>query len=179
MHIFLLGFMGSGKSTLGKKLARKLGRKFIDLDQYIEKKENLSIAGIFKEKGENTFRSLENYYLQHISEHEEDAVIALGGGTPCFFNNMQIINDSGISIYLELSAEALSARLMQDNEPRPLIQNKTAQELGSFIKEKLEAREKFYKKANISLNATNLTPEKLFQEIYPLLQEKDDKQNKS
>jgi shikimate kinase len=145
--VFLLGFMGSGKSSLGKKLARKLAVPFIDLDRKIEEEEGRSIPAIFASKGEAYFRERERAQLQEIIAGEK-AVIALGGGTPCREENLQLIREKGSSVYLKVPAERLIGRLRQKKEGRPLIAQLSDQELGDFVRAKLEERTPFYEQAD-------------------------------
>lgn len=149
MHypIFLLGFMGSGKSSLGKKLARKLDVPFIDLDRKIEEEEGRSIPAIFANEGEAYFREKETALLRKISTGEK-AVIALGGGTPCREENLQLIHEKGSSIYLKVPVERLIGRLRQKKEGRPLIAPLSDQDLGYFVRTKLEERIPFYEQAD-------------------------------
>ena len=156
MRIFLIGFMGCGKSTIGKKLAKTLSCKFIDLDKYIEGKTGKSIQQIFKEKGEKYFRVLETESLMEICK-SDNLVIATGGGTPCFFDNMQRILDKGICIYLKMEANNLAKRLSKEKSKRPLIENLTEKYLVNFIRKKLVEREVFYNKANHIIQAKNIS----------------------
>ncbi len=156
MRIFLIGFMGCGKSTIGKKLAKTLSCKFIDLDKYIERKTGESIQQIFKEKGEKYFRVLETESLMEICK-SDNLVIATGGGTPCFFDNMQRILDKGICIYLKMEANNLVKRLSKEKSKRPLIENLTEKYLVNFIRKKLVEREVFYNKANHIIQAKNIS----------------------
>ena len=156
MRIFLIGFMGCGKSTIGKKLAKTLSCKFIDLDKYIEGKTGKSIQQIFKEKGEKYFRVLETESLMEICK-SDNLVIATGGGTPCFFDNMQRILDKGICIYLKMEANNLAKRLSKEKSKRPLIENLTEKYLVHFIRKKLVEREVFYNKANHIIQAKNIS----------------------
>src|SRR5688500_7831796 len=110
MKIFLLGYMGCGKSSAGKKLANKLGFEFIDLDEMIEKQYQKSVSEIFETEGENKFREYEHNCLKGLLD-KENIVISLGGGTPCYYNNMELINTHGTSIYLKMSTEVLASRL--------------------------------------------------------------------
>jgi shikimate kinase len=116
--IFITGYMGSGKSTAGKKLASELGYEFIDLDHFIETEYKQTIPEIFASKGEKEFRSMENNTLKKVLEKKKDAVVACGGGTPCYFNNMELMNNNGITIYLKMSVDALVSRLLQAKEKR-------------------------------------------------------------
>lgn len=148
--IFLLGFMGSGKTSIGKKLARKLALDFIDLDTYIEEKYSSSITSIFAEKGEEQFRLIEQTCLKELSE-KQDCVISLGGGTPCYFDNMQLIKQSGTSIYLKLEVNILVGRLRLKKAKRPLIANKNDEQISQFVHQELTKREAYYKQADFVL----------------------------
>lgn len=147
-NIILVGFMGSGKTTLGKKMALKFGYQFVDMDAEIEKLEGQTISEIFKNKGENYFRQKENEYLLSLKPNSK-LVISTGGGTPCFFNNMEIINQIGISIFIDLPPSTLMQRLENEKNKRPLIQSLAGNDLLNFIAEKLELRIPFYQKAKI------------------------------
>ena len=155
MRIFLIGFMGCGKTTLGKKLAKDLNYNFIDLDTYIEKKTNKTITEIFENKGEKRFRIVERESLMEVLK-KDNIVIATGGGTPCFFNNMQEILVSGKAIYLKMKIKDLLERLETGKSQRPLIKNKSAKELESFIRNKLSERESFYKESDYILQGRNI-----------------------
>lgn len=163
--IFLLGFMGSGKSTHGKRLARLLNRPFIDLDHYIERKENKSIGEIFTKEGENHFRDLEKLYLNQVISRYAQSVISLGGGTPCFNDNMNTILKNGLPIYIQMSPEALFNRLSNSTNERPLLKGKTKEQSLDFINETLTEREKYYIKALIKVNGIDLTANKLAEEL--------------
>lgn len=155
MRIFLIGFMGCGKTTLGKKLAKHLNYNFIDLDSYIEKTTNKTITEIFENKGEKKFRIVEKESLMEVCK-KDNLVIATGGGTPCFFDNMQKILDNGKAIYLKMEIEDLLERLETEKSQRPLIENKSAKELENFIRNKLSEREYFYKKSNYILQGKSI-----------------------
>lgn len=148
MKIFLIGFMGSGKSFAGKRLASKLKMDFIDLDDYIEKKENQSISEIFSSKKEKGFRQLEKKYLKSLSK-KENTIIACGGGTPCFYNNIDWMNKNGITIYLKASNNLLFQHLKKGRSKRPLLQNLSDAGLKRFIKSKVEERASQYEQAKI------------------------------
>jgi len=148
-RIFLVGFMGSGKSTFGKKLANKLGYEFVDLDAWIEKDLGKSIPQLFENEGENAFRELEKQALEQVLE-QTNVVISTGGGTPCYFDNMQKIVSAGLTIYLKLGARELTARLLDSKTERPLVIGKSPEALYAFVQEKLEEREPFYTQAHKS-----------------------------
>jgi shikimate kinase len=148
MRIFLLGFMGSGKSFSGKRLAEKNGMSFIDLDDYIEAKEGRTIREIFKKEGEAYFRKIEKECLHEMGEREM-IVISTGGGTPCFFDNMNWMNESGVTVFLETSVEVLSNRLFDEMQKRPLLKGFSKRELKNFIEKKLAERNAFYHQTQI------------------------------
>lgn len=155
-NIYLLGFMGSGKSYWGKLLARSLGRTFFDLDVVIEKGEGSSIKEIFESRGEAYFRVLEKAYLEKMpSMTTRSSVIALGGGTPCFGNNMDWILKHGISIFLDPARSVLVERLMNESEQRPLLSGKNKEALKQFIEKKLSERRSFYEQANYTISETD------------------------
>lgn len=152
--------MGSGKSTFGKKLAKELALPFIDLDKEVELKAKCSISDIFKYLGEDTFRKMESETLHELSNREE-FVMATGGGTPCYFNNIEHINKKGTSIYIELDALSIFNRLANAKNIRPTIKDKKDDELLSFIKEKLAEREPIYKQAAITINGLSINPKEV------------------
>ena len=167
--IYLMGFMGCGKSTIGKSLAKKVGRKFVDLDNLIEKKVNKSISELFEQEGEDFFRKEETTLL--TSTNFSNHVVALGGGTPCFNNNLKYIKQSGFSIYLKASEERLLGRLRQAKNKRPLIAKLTDEQLKIFIERQLGKREGFYTQADLIIETENFEWEELLgdlrnQELY-------------
>ena len=145
-RIILIGYMGSGKTTVGKVLSRELKLPFYDLDWYIENRMHKSIHQIFNEKGEEGFRKIERNMLHEVAEFE-NVIISCGGGTPCFFDNIDYINQQGESIYLKCRPDVLSAHLRMGKTIRPLLLNKTHEEVELFIGEQLAQRECFYGKA--------------------------------
>ncbi|NJB38007.1 MULTISPECIES: shikimate kinase [Flavobacteriaceae] len=159
MKIILLGYMGSGKSTVGKELAKQVGLSFLDLDEEIEKKENLKISEIFSHKGEIYFRKLETAVLSELLKSDENFILSLGGGTPCYGNNMQLVQEATtLSFYLNLSVGNLTERLLSEKAKRPLIASQADEELAEFIGKHLFERNPFYQKANhvINCNGKNL-----------------------
>lgn len=147
-RIFIVGYMGSGKTTVGKQLAKTLSLSFVDLDAYIENKFRKSVSALFAEKGEDNFRKIESQALFEVSEYE-DVIISTGGGTPCFFNNMEVMNRAGITVYLKATPEDLASHLLESKTVRPLISGKPKEELIPFITEHLSHRESFYMQAQI------------------------------
>ena len=131
-RIFLIGYMGAGKTTLGAALAKATGMSFIDLDLFIEQRFRKSISQIFAEKGEEEFRRIEQRMLHEVAEFE-DVVISAGGGTPCFFDNMEYMNRQGMTVYLKATPEILRAHLRMGKQKRPLIAQKNDEELDAFI----------------------------------------------
>ncbi|MDR0891581.1 MAG: shikimate kinase [Mediterranea sp.] len=155
VRIFLTGYMGAGKTTLGKALARKLGIPFIDLDWHIEERFHRSVSELFAERGEAGFRELERLMLHEVAEFE-DVVISTGGGAPCFFDNMAFMNSAGTTVFLNASIEALFRRLRVAKQQRPILRDKNDEELKAFIAEALEERAPFYRQARYTFNADEL-----------------------
>jgi shikimate kinase len=147
-RVYIIGFMGSGKSTTGKKLAAILGWQFLDLDKVIELAAGQSIKDIFSISGEDHFRILESSTLKDLII-EEDTVISTGGGTPCYGRNMDFMLETGIVIYLKMTPASLLSRLENSRAKRPLIANMTDSELISYITHKLSEREEYYQRSSI------------------------------
>lgn len=170
MKIFLLGYMGSGKSTIGKRLSERLKMNFVDFDSYIEEETGRSIAEIFENDGEEQFRQLEHDYLKKIIDMD-NIVIALGGGTPCYHNNIELINKNGISVFISVSAEKLAQRLLKVKNKRPLIRNLNKKELRPFIEANLEERLPIYQKAHYIISTESYDEkqitEYIMKKIYP------------
>lgn len=145
-RIILIGYMGAGKTTIGKALAKELNLPFYDLDWYIESRMRKKVAEIFEEKGEEGFRKIEQNMLHEVAEFE-DVVISCGGGTPCFFDNMDYLNQQGDVVYLKGTPEVLQAHLKMGKGVRPLLLGKNDEELKVFIAEQLQKREEYYLKA--------------------------------
>jgi len=151
MRIFLIGYMGSGKTTVGKLLAAKLGLRFTDMDAHIEEKSFKSVNQIFTEQGEQQFRLLEQQSLHELADFD-NVVISTGGGAPCFFDNMEFMNEHGITIYLKLTPEELSERLdTSQADKRPLLSGRKGEELLRFIRDGLEKREPSYLQARYTV----------------------------
>lgn len=144
--IILVGYMCVGKTTVGRALAKKLGCKFYDLDWYIEKRYHLKVSEIFAQRGEDGFRDLERRMLHEVAEFE-DIILACGGGTPCFFDNMEYMNHTGHVFYMKADTETVLQHLSISKGDRPLLKNKSAEELREFVSEQLEKREPFYRQA--------------------------------
>lgn len=164
MIIILVGFMGVGKTTYGKKLASNFGYEFVDLDKYIENKHKATIPFIFNLIGEHGFRIIEHRSLIEVLQ-KDNIILSTGGGTPCFFDNMEIITRKGFSIYLQLNPEVILHRLSNSKKKRPLIEKLSEQNLLDFIKNQLSEREKYYNLAKIKIDALNLSIKELAEKI--------------
>ncbi|KQM35925.1 shikimate kinase [Chryseobacterium sp. Leaf201] len=165
MIISLVGYMGSGKTHISKILSEKLNFKFIDLDKEIFQRNKLTIAEIFEKKGELYFRKMEREVLEEILAKEKNAVLSLGGGTPVYYNNMEIINNNSKSIFLKASVGTLSERLFKQKEKRPLIAHISDENLPEFIAKHLFERNQFYGKAQFSVSTDHRQPEGIVDEI--------------
>lgn len=155
MRIYLIGFMGAGKTHWGKIWADHLQLKFLDLDTLVEEKAGLSIDEVFKLQGESEFRKIEQTCL-YETEMQNHAIFALGGGTPCYANNMEWINEHGISVWLDASPVVLANRIEADTNQRPLLDDKKGDELLKYIISMLQIRQPTYQKARIRLDADRL-----------------------
>lgn len=156
MHpIFLIGYMGCGKSTMGRAVSALTGVPFIDLDNYIEQRYHLTVKEIFAQRGEDGFRDVERRMLQEVADFE-NVIVACGGGTPCFFDNMEYMNAHGTTVFLNTPIDRLHSRLMRGRHKRPLIANKSDEELLIFIKDALAKRMEHYSKAQIEFSSERL-----------------------
>jgi shikimate kinase len=166
-HVILVGMPGSGKSSLGFILAKLMWRPFIDTDYYIIKREKKTIAEIFAEQGEDNFRKLEKQVLTEIIE-STPAVISTGGGMPCFYDNMDVMNEFAVTVYLEMTSEKLFEYLKNDKK-RPLVKGKTPEELMNYINITLGERKQYYEKASITMEAHNITSVQLAMNLYKII----------
>lgn len=157
--------MGSGKTTIGRKLASLLNYRFIDLDTHVERTENRAIASIFEDGGESAFRKAETSALSEVAGMREPKVVALGGGTICSPENLSLVKRHGLLVYLELPAAALASRLSGRTGSRPLLKDLAGAELVAAIEEKLNQRKGFYHEADIIVNGLNLTPQLLYKTL--------------
>ena len=172
MHsIFLLGYMGCGKSTLGRKLSHQLNLPFFDLDHFIEMEENSTVAKLFSSKGEIYFRRLERNALDRFIASEDAAIVALGGGTPCYFDNMEkLLSSEHRTLYVKANIPTLSARLMQEKQTRPLISHLTTQDqLNEFIGKHLFERAPYYQQSQLIVSVDGKAIEEIVDEITDLL----------
>jgi shikimate kinase len=168
--IFLLGFMGSGKSTTGKKLASHLKWTFIDLDEKIENITGMKIRDIFSEKGEAFFRRTESEALQGMAS-ESNVVISTGGGTPCFGDNMDFMLRTGLTVYLRMTPARLKSRLADSSDHRPLLKDIGKEDLEEYIAGKLSEREKWYSRAEIIIDGFNTDFSVLYSSVKKLIKE--------
>ena len=164
MRIYLIGFMGCGKSTVGKKLSRLMNYDFIDLDTQIENKYQFNIPAIFERFDEKAFRTLERECLMSTLRNN-NCIIATGGGTACFFENMKWMNTHGLTVYLQMQPESLYARLLSSRKKRPLIEQRAKDEVLQYIRAELESRHKYYQQANLIINVKDLKIQDLIRSL--------------
>ena len=164
--IFIIGFMGVVKSTIGKKLALQMNVNFIDVDNEIELSEKTTITEIFKKRGEEYFRKIESKIIKRI---EPNSIVACGGGLPCYNNNLKYINDNGVSIYLFADENNILKRIKKNITNRPLINDMKKKDLKSYIKLKVRERSEIYKKANFTINTNNKSETEILTQIHSLL----------
>lgn len=168
MRIYLVGYMGCGKSTIGRKIADLLGICFVDLDKYIEERYFKTVPAIFAEEGETGFREKERHSLLEVSQFE-NIVIGTGGGAPCFFDNMELMNTNGVTVYIAPDTDVLATRLIKSKTERPLIAGKSREELISFINDALMKRSPFYEKSQVIIRGeNNLDPQLVIDKIREL-----------
>lgn len=160
MRIYLIGYMGCGKSRLGKRLSEHLGVQFVDMDDYIEERNCKTIPQIFADHGEDGFRKRERKALEELSEFT-DIVIATGGGAPCFFDNIDLMNKTGKTVFLNIDPVILADRLMNSKTERPLIKGKSREELVAFIDETLKKRKQFYSQAQFEITEPDFDLDRL------------------
>lgn len=172
MNVYLIGAMGSGKSTTGKRLAAKLGWQFRDTDAMIEEEEGMPVGEIFRARGEDYFRQRESETVAGLAD-KSGIVVSCGGGTPCFYDNLTVMKASGIVVYLRMTPEALVRRLEPAQDTRPLIKTLSGGQLLEKISSLLKEREGFYEKAHIVVNGLSVNLNGLVEEIRLLLNRKD------
>ncbi|MBE0651093.1 MAG: shikimate kinase [Bacteroidales bacterium] len=163
-RIYLIGFMGAGKTTVGKKLADVLGYQFIDLDDYFEEHYKIDIQGFFDKYGEELFRNLEYERLLKTFEMK-NVVVATGGGTPCYHDSIDEINKNGVSVYLEMTPAAIADRLINAVKKRPLLEGRTGDELIKYIETKLDERLAYYEKAHLTVDGVGVDLKKLVESL--------------
>ena len=166
MRIYLIGFMGCGKSHWGKQLGEKLNIPYFDLDDEIVREESKSITEIFAFYGEEYFRQKEKDVLYTLTEKHKSFVLATGGGTPCYFNNIEYMNKNGTSVWFNCSVECLFHRLVKEKDHRPLIRNLSDEQLRSFIIKKFGDRKIFYRQASVIINEDDITLDNIVDTIF-------------
>jgi shikimate kinase len=170
MKVYLIGFMGSGKTFVGQQLAALLDYLFVDTDSIIENTEGMSVAELFEKEGETGFRKIESERLHGLAKWD-NVIVATGGGAPCFHDNMTHINHSGITVYLKTNPTLLLERLLPEMEKRPLLRGRSEAELLTFIETKVAEREAFYGQADIIINQEN-NAQNIAQDILKTIYEK-------
>lgn len=170
MKVILVGYMGSGKSFIGNFLSKKTGIEFLDLDNMIEKKENASIEMIFKTKGELYFRKMEHRIFLELLSMDKNLIIATGGGTPCYYNNHELLIDKNVqSVYLKASIDTLYNRLVLEKSKRPLLADKSEAETKEFIAKHLFDRSFYYNHANYKVQIDDKSADEIVNEIITFL----------
>ena len=168
--VILIGYMAVGKTTIAKLISEKTGVKYVDLDNLIEEKTNLSISELFKQNGEIYFRKIEHEIFKEIIENNKNLIISTGGGTPCYADNYLFLNGkNNTSIYLKASLPIIIDRLKLEKETRPLVVNQSGEELEEFVAKHLFERSYFYNKATFTISVDNKSPAVIVEEILPLL----------
>jgi shikimate kinase len=166
MKIYLIGFMGSGKTYRGRQLSEKLGIPFFDLDEQIVNHEGKTINEIFENSGEEYFRLVEKDLLHIITESHDSMVMACGGGTPCYFNNIEYMKRSGTTVWLNTPLDVLGARLLKEKDHRPLLKDLSADQLKAYIIKKFADRKIYYEQASVVVDDSGLELEELIQKIF-------------
>lgn len=166
MKIFLIGFMGSGKTHWGRLLGEKLNLPFFDLDEQVVSHEGKPISDIFAQSGEEYFREVEKNTLHLLSESHDSFIMACGGGTPCYFNNIEYMKDAGTVVWINTAHEVLHQRLMAEKDKRPLIKDLTDDQLRGFILKKYADRRIYYQQADITVDEQPVELDKLIQKIF-------------
>ena len=158
MKVFLLGMPGAGKTTLGQQIAETLSSKFLELDQQIVEKEKLPIQDIFIQKGEDYFRQVESSLLKELTLKHQDFVMSTGGGAPCFFDNLEFMNQHGISLFIKVSFDELGRRLSKSKKKRPILYGIERENFSEELKQKFQHRLQYYHKAQLVFQNDRLTP---------------------
>lgn len=168
MKIYIIGYMGAGKSTVGRRLANRMDIPFVDLDDAFEAKYRYSIPRFFDHFGEERFREFEHQCLKEVSKENENAVISTGGGTACFHDNLQLMHDHGISVYIKMHPKSLAHRLNNARRLRPIVSDIQNEDMLEFIEEQLAKREIFYEQAMLTVKGESLDIDGLAEAINQL-----------
>lgn len=166
MKIFLIGFMGSGKTHWGRLLSEKLGIRFFDLDEQVMEHAGKSVVEIFATEGEEQFRLMEKDVLHIITESHDSFVMACGGGSPCYFNNIEYMNQSGTSVWINAPLEVLFQRLLSEKDKRPLIKDLSDEQLRNFIAKKFSDRKIYYEQADVTVDEEPVQLDGLINKIF-------------
>lgn len=166
MKIFLIGFMGSGKTHWGRLLSEKLGIRFFDLDEQVTEHAGKSVVEIFAKEGEEQFRLMEKDVLHIITESHDSFVMACGGGSPCYFNNIEYMNQSGTSVWINAPLEVLFQRLLSEKDKRPLIKDLSDEQLRNFIAKKFSDRKIYYEQADVTVDEEPVQLDGLINKIF-------------
>lgn len=166
MKIFLIGFMGAGKTHWGRLLSEKLGIRFFDLDEQVTEHAGKSIPEIFATEGEEQFRLLEKEVLYIITESHESFVMACGGGSPCYFNNIEYMNQAGTTVWINTPLDTLFDRLVKEKDKRPLIKELSVEQLRGFISKKFADRKIYYEQANVTVDEEPVQLDRLIEKIF-------------
>lgn len=166
MKIFLIGFMGAGKTHWGRLLSEKLGIRFFDLDEQVTEHAGKSIPEIFATEGEEQFRLLEKEVLYIITESHESFVMACGGGSPCYFNNIEYMNQAGTTVWINTALDTLFDRLVKEKDKRPLIKELSVEQLRGFISKKFADRKIYYEQANVTVDEEPVQLDRLIEKIF-------------
>lgn len=166
MKIFLIGFMGSGKTHWGRLLSEKLGIRFFDLDEQVSSHAGKNIVDIFATEGEEQFRLQEKDALHIITESHDSFIMACGGGAPCFFNNIEYMNQAGITVWINTALDVLFERLIEEKDKRPLIKELSADQLKTYISKKFADRKLYYEQAKVKVNEAPLELDNLINKIF-------------
>lgn len=166
MKVFLIGFMGSGKTFWGTRLSKKLNIPFFDLDEKVTESTGMSINEIFAREGEEFFRQVEKNTLHTITENNETFVMACGGGTPCYFNNIDYMNRTGTTVWISTTIEKLFERLIKERSDRPLLKNLSDDQVKSFIIKKFSDRKIFYEQADVVIDDDSVNVDHLVEKVF-------------
>lgn len=169
MKLFLIGYMGCGKSSLGRRLAKRLEIDFVDMDKSIEAEAEMTIPQIFATEGEVSFRKREREMITKLGSTDGDRIIATGGGAPCREGNLELINSFGSSIYLKVPPKILVERLCRHKEKRPLITGKSDEEVAEFVNRSLAERETYYNRASMVIDCAGRSDEYIVEHLYNFL----------
>lgn len=171
MLIFLVGYMGCGKSSIGRVLARDLGIRFLDMDTLLEQQCGMNVSEVFACQGEQAFRIQEQQVLHQVLS-ETDAIVATGGGVPCFFDNMEVMNRAGLTVYFKMSPRKLALRLEHGKAKRPLLKDKNEEELIAYIRENVTRREAYYLQAKLIIDCEGVSDTYIAEHITHYLKNK-------